>query len=727
LAHRSTFAAEVLIGMTRRGAPGLFAWALLLGVLPTPSAHAQETTTEAAPPPPQDAPASPAAEPEKEQDLPSAANTDDDTPSPADLAGSAFAEAEDSPLPTYHSFRTANAFDGKLGLGALSVRSDPLGYSTGYMTFFSQLDYDGIGGSGFGIHFDGDLRYAPPGMFETVSPAILIDQQNTAYDCVNVYPLNAEGQEDPNSPLCQADRSFYRNPGTVLTGRETNYLRIDKLYAQWRSSFMEVGLGRMLVSEAAQAQVDGLQLKFGLGDLGMLGLFGGLKPNPWHQQIVGFSGGRYTYDPEQEAMLFVPDPLLPGTTSPDDNGIAQSGARSNNAFGESPFGRVLSTQFVTVGLIGSLRLPSVFADLAGVVDLFQGDAALLQQSPGQYGPDRIWLYTSGGWRIIEPLTATWRTSFDVVGFQPFRLRDAFVDLSWRNKSPISAVLSYFHTNTYATALAYLTYFKFTELGPSSFANPDTGEAILNADEQAAYTNALNRGDAENPLLNLNNNRLFVVDRDRVRAEVALAIYESMQTYLRGIFERRGDTPVLFGGEVAAPGGGGVNPAYPVADDALKYGGSVGLRDSFLMGAGHFDLRATWLDGYFQSTTALVGRFGGTWEDRLWMDVGLGAEFNTNDRTYGNVGLNPLAGELSSDPALQDRLYFTTYSTAYLLDTTLGWRVLGGLVVEGSYFGYVEEVPLIARTPEDFNNPGQTQRSDTTQTVHSLFGRALYRF
>lgn len=362
-----------------------------------------------------------------------------------------------------------------------------------------------------------------------------------------------------------------------------------------------------------------------------------------------------------------------------------------------------------------MRTAPFSLDTALVVDLF--DYA---------GLDRVWWHAWGGWRIADTAMLAFRGTVDIIGARPLLPRDVYLGFSWRELGPFSFSASYLKLNTVATALSYEQFFRPLEDPNKTFAQKNPFAA--NSDAPTLYST------------NLNNAQLFLVDRDRVRLEAAFGLGPSLEVYGDVLGERRGDvayaagTPIgqailgirqsveaFFGGPCAydpdapyAPRGS--NPSVPVYADFCRFGGSLGLRDPFLAGVGSFDLRATFLDGYFQSTRRLSLRVGAALGTSLWVEAGGALENHHNHRVF-----------VSYDPsAANGTPHFLARATnAYLLDGTLSWRVLEGLIVEASYFGFLEDVPLQGDTLHQLT--GYPLPRDTSQYTQTLYARTLYRF
>lgn len=641
-----------------------------------------------------------------------------------------------APTPARHSFTTSNAFDGKLGLGLLYMQAQPFGASTGFGQVFWQGDYDGIGGTGFSLHWDVDVRM---GLFEqrdevyvnrdgdlitrdgnSYGPAGQCEPVNDVTPPYNPSLVDPCAEPGPTNPKL-GDAELYRKPFDFHTRRSYDYLRIDSLYGAWDTEWFGVALGRMIVPEASSQTVDGLNAYVSFGRLGKGGAFVGLRPNPWHQQVVGVSSGGGVDD--GFGALFAP---LWGQTEIDADMAERTGAYSNElglGWKEGlPWTQLGSARFFTAGLYSSLRTEPFSVDGALVLDTFDFEL------------DRVWAHLQGGWRIFDPLTLAFRGTLDVLGARPLMPRDLFLDLTWRDLGPFTLGATYYKVNTYATALSYAYYFRALEDPNGITVKPDDPAFPFPGDVDAPIIGA-NR---------LNNARLFVVDRDRVSLDAAMRLGGTFEVYGELIGERRGDglyvenadpakaadgigdaVQGLFEGTCFFPPGAprkpaGVNPDVPVHDDLCKVGGSMGLRDPFLADVGMLDLRFTYLDGYFQSTRRLSARVGASLRDSLWLEVGGGFEDNHNHRVY--TSYSPPLG-------MGGGQHFITAQTtnAYLLDAVVAWRIWAGLMVEASYFGFLETVPFQGDIPVYQDPDGAAQRRDQTQVVQTFFVRTLYRF
>ena len=526
--------------------------------------------------------------------------------------------------------------------------------------------------------------------------------------------------------LANPDESFYRQPGIYATGRNYNYLRIDKLNVGWESDAVGLIIGRMWVDAAAQAPVDGVHLHLGLGGWGRVGLFGGLKSNPWHQQLVGAASGGSLLSGAGQII-----PVLWGDVVADNKWQNQEGAYSNELGTglESglPWTHVASLRFLTAGAYGQVRGPSIFLDSAMVVDLFDTNTL-----------DRVWGHVRGGARITRDIMLAFRGTVDVLGARPLFPRDVYLDLNWRNLGPLSLRINYSKYNTAATANSYGVFFRPLE-DPNQLMqsdNPWRADAgAASAGLQAVYASP------EAQVL-MNRSRLFLVDRDRVRAGVALDLWRSMEIYGEMTGERRGDVayqqdPVFADSAYGLVEGltnlgsfcafdpdqdpyafRGVDMGVPVYADLCRYGASVGLRDPFLGGIGSFDLNASFRDGYFQNTARLSARLGVALADTLWTELGGAYERNDNERVYTGT-------QASADDTSDDR-FFAQATNVYLLDALLSWRIYEGLILEASYFAFLEDIPFQGDTIP-LNGQNAPAPRDTSAFTQSLYARMLYRF
>lgn len=607
-----------------------------------------------------------------------------------------------APTPYLHSYRRANSIDGKIGIGTLWMRTDPFGAASGYGQVFVEGDWNGIGETSFGLHVDLDARTL---LYEPRDPK-LIDVENGAVDVL---------EDDAYT--------FYRRLGTYDTGRSYDYLRLDKLNVSWESDAFGLILGRMWVDAAAQAPVDGFHLHLGLGDWGRLGIFGGLKTNPWHQQLVGANSGGSLWNGAGQLL-----PVLWGDVNKDTTWLDQEGATSNEIGFGLPWTHVASLRFLTSGIYGQIRAPSLFLDSAMVVDLF--DTVQL---------DRVWGHARGGVRISRDLMLAFRGTLDVMGARPLFPRDLYLDLSWRNLGPLSLRLNYTKYNTLATAYSYGAFFRPLE---------DPNGTVLennpwgpNADAAFAAQQALYATPAEQVFRN--RSRLFLVDRDRVRLGAALDLWRSIELYGELTGERRGDVayeqaldfvnsmndftdgiarlPALcsFDPESDPYAFRGSNMSVPVYADLCRLGANVGIRDPFLGGVGSFDLNASWRDGYFQNTARLSSHVGVALADVLWLELGGALEMNQNERVYsGTLNVEP------SEDAPDER--FSPQATNVLsMDALLSWRIIEGLMLEASYFGFLEDIPFQGDTTPGNGQPYPSPR-DTRAYTQTLYARFLYR-
>jgi hypothetical protein len=610
-------------------------------------------------------------------------------------------KAESSPVPERFGFNSANLIDGKVGLGTWFSASSPLGARTGYGTFFGQLDWDGVQNTNWGVHLDFDGRLGL--LYEGLDPTVFVDGQ----------------PEDAANPLTDAQRT-YRRPLTFLTGRTYDYLRIETLYGSYETEDWGVRFGRTFVRPAASAQVDGIDAFFNFGRAGRVGVFGGLKPNPWHQQVVGATAGGWVFLDGQFQRPFwhtlaadeSPNPdVIPG--NPDTK--LTEGAGSNNLY-------VTSTQFITGGLYGTLRLTDVFADASMGFDLFNGNV------------DRAYLYTNAGWRASRSATLNFRGTLDVIGARPLNPRDVVLDFTWRDLGPARFSASYTKINTFATAASYGVFFRPLENNVvlNGANTPVIGDPNLDLYFDDANGVSIAAG------VPLNNAQIFLVDRDKLAAEVAVTMGEdsTFETYATGFIERRGDVawvenaPLDFGAVFAgvsnvfaapcqaAPGQVvGINPAIPVHEDLCRIGVTLGIRDPFLGGAGSFDIHASHINGFFSTTNSAGGSIGAGLGDAAWFELGGGMETTDYHRLWSSF--DPDGDGTGQGQFLSGR------ANAFLMNATASWNIWNGIIVEGSYFGFIEDVPFIGDTRPGFGNIAQQR--DTAQATHSLFARALYRF
>lgn len=613
----------------------------------------------------------------------------------APAAGAASSSAGSPPAPARLSYQRANVLDGKVGLGAMYMRADPWAITTGYGQFFWQTHWDGVGGSPFGLHIDLDARTL---LFEP-RDFRAVDRENA--------PVNASQADDPVA-------NYYRRPAMFASGRSFDYTRIDELYLSYDTDAWGLGLGRMLIASAAQSQVDGAHLYLGLGALGRVGLFTGLKPNPWHPQVVGAAtGGSFV----AEGQVFTP---YWGTLDIDvDYGFKSTGPFANELGAGVPWVQLASLRFFTSGLYTQLRSPTWSFDGALVADLF--DWSVL---------DRVWGHVTGGVRVLPNLHVAYRGTLDVIGARPLMPRDLFLDVSWRRLGPLSLQATYYKINTFATAASYAVFFRPLEdpqktlLNQNPWADSDPGAV---ATSQNLYAERLN------------HTRLFLVDRDRVRIELGLDLADTLQLYADAFGERRGDVAFEpqsdFGKAISAHMTGlqnlgalcafaagdplatqGINPVVPVYADLCRVGATLGLRDPYLFGLGSFDIHGTVFDGYFQSTRRVSSHLGLALGDRLWWEMGGALERNHNHRVY--VSYDPSSSFGSAQ--------FLARATHTLqVDATLVWRLVGGFTVEASYFGFLEDLPFQGDTLDP--PTGYPQPRPAASYTQTLYARTLYRF
>jgi hypothetical protein len=618
-------------------------------------------------------------------------------------------------LPEMNSYSTSSSFAGRVGFATTFVDVEPYVMRTGYGELFAVGDWESIGGSGVGLHFDVDAR---ANVWENRTPCALA--RNDEGVATGAYVLN--GTACDFAPFeNDLAANFYENAGVVPTGRYADFLAIDRLSVSWASDFMKVDVGRTRIPNAAQAQVDGVDLSFSLGSIGRVGGFGGLKPNPWHAQVVGaVSGG----------TVPVQGGEYPSTTwgTLQANAPFLWGANGNELVdvGGAPWLRVFSTRFLTAGLYSALRLGPATADVALAGDLF--DYTNL---------DRVYAYTSGAVRLIEGMTVAWRTHLDVVGARPLLPSQAYLDWTWRDLGPVTLSASWFKVNTSATAVSYARFFAPLE-DPQGLVGDDAqlaGHPAVGGDAarlQAIKDVVAARG--------LDNARIYVVDRDRFVAEAAVVIGPSLQLYGEGIFERRADD--LYAVRDLATGIAGVgagygeyaklfdcapaaadpsapqnNPVFQGWRDPCKLGGTLGIRDPFLGGAGSFDVGLTYLNGHLSSTTRLGGRLGVSATQRLWLEVGGALELNEAERVY--VGDN-LGGEVRPDPP-----FATRAMNVYLVDGSAMLTIWEGISVEGAYLAFFEDLPFQGETGS--NGVPPFVRRDPRQLYQTLMGRAVWRF
>jgi hypothetical protein len=646
------------------------------------------------------------------------------------------------PAPIYYSFRQANTFDGKIGSGLFYARTDPYGASTGYGQFFAEGDWS-IFGTGLGLHFDFDVRGAL-GLFEKRDLTFL--------------PHN-----NPETDRSESPADFYRYPGILATGRTSDYLRVDKLSLSYDVSFLGLEFGRARIPEAAFSVVDGLKIQL-IFDSFRFGFFGGLRPNPWHQQVVGAASGGFQEVPEAINLGIITrsefSPVRPGETDQDASWtyLGETTGPYSNEIGLSmaglgtPWSQLGSYRFQSFGAFTSLRIHPAFLDAALVLDTFFDPNTGIEEpvQTGELDPDsdigflvdRLWLYTSGGVRLFRPLTLSWRATLDVIGARPLAPRDLYIDATWRNLGPIRFSATYYKINTMSTAYSYARFFRPIE-NPAKLEQLDQNEADL-ANGELDYTS-----------ISINNANLYVVDRDRLRAEVALLLGESLEIYSNIIGERRGDylyapsddplqsaegllngidsqsQSVLenficmqpeFTGDDVAPEGTlvGTNPAVPVYSDRCKVGFAIGMRDPVLANVGYADLRYTMMQGYFSTSSRFSAHLGVAVSDRLYLDAGGAYEHNQSARVYSpifpTVDLNaPNNGPYALVPKDLD-----VYEGS--INATL--RIAWGWHLDASYLGYLEDLPYQGEALYGNEPP---LRRDTHQFTQILFFRNTVRF
>lgn len=690
--------------------------------------------------------------------------------------------AIDEPIPQRYSFKSRDTFDGKVGAGLLYMDSRPFGATTGYGQVFWQGDWDGAFGTGLGFHWDVDVR---AGLFEQRNRTFLNKREEAVlfedgqaqpngltcppeadgdppppYEPSYLDPcIPLEQRNDPNNPPRQlADAELTRTPYTFYTGRTYDYLRLDRLYLSYDTSFFGFGLGRMLIAPAAQASVDGVDAYFNLGNIGAIGIFGGVKPNPWHQQVVGAASGGGIDD--GVGAYFAPlwagvdiDPWSYRNTGAYSNELGPPHEDPEND-NDLPWLHLGSARFLTTGGYASLRTQRFSLDASLVFDFFDLVDTSGLADPDLSGIDRIWGHTSGAWRILDQLTLAFRGTLDFIGARPLQPRDLFLDLTWRNLGPLTVGATYFKVNTFTTAYSYATFFRPLEDPYGAVRNPadpnnpwQQKAAQLDPNNQAnQINNLLADGTFASQLANqrLNNGQLFIVDRDRVGLDASLAIGGTFQLYGELVGERRSDyaytanlefadsldgmidgvTGALSGGLCSFPTGDplqpqGINPSMPVHIDLCTWGGTLGLRDPFLGDVGSFDVHVTVRNGYFQTTTRAAATLGTSVRDRLWVEAGGGVQQNVNQRVFSNF-TPPLEGGQGVP------FYVARQLNAYTLHGTAAWRIWEGLMVEATYFGFLEEVPFQGDTYVEvyFETP---LRRETTQYTQTLFLRTLYRF
>ena len=600
---------------------------------------------------------------------------------------------DESIVPEVYSFKTVNAFDGKISLSTLFIQTEPFGASTGYVNPTIQLDWDGILGSPFSAHIDLDGRFP------------LFEPRNTQI-------IGRDGVLSPPEQGVARPENYYRSVGTFASGRFYDwYLRVNEIYGEYATSSFSTKLGRFMLRQVAQNQVDGISGAFNFG-AHEIGAFAGLKSNPFHHRLVGATSG-YVYASNGE--LFPPE-----------WGGVDPTATLQGRFGNE-IANLGSLRFQTLGAYGSLKFDSFFLDSSLTADLF--DAQL----------DRVWLHANGGARFFKNLTTNFRATLDVIGARPYLPRDVFVDVTWKDLGPIDVSATYSKFNTFATAQSFAFYFRPIEdpngaIGvPANPAQPDApADPFLVQEPNAA-----------SPLvgLALNNTQLFLVDRDRLSLQADWAFWNTTEFYAKGFVERRADAAFVQGGkfesgtlnlasglcsydnvQLANP----INPLVPVQDDLCKVGGTIGIRDTFLGGYGLFDFHVTGLNGYFQQSTVFSGRGGAALGDTLWLELGAQFELNSNERVYtGGVGVEEFVDPNAVEP-LDPAGFFTTQDTsAFILDASMTWNIFYGAAIQAGYYGLIETLPFQG---ESNNGAGNLRfRRIETQTMNQLYGRVLWRF
>lgn len=627
-------------------------------------------------------------------------------------------DGDATPAPILYSFRKGNTFDGKVGTGFLYARTDPFGGTTGYSQLFAEGDWS-IFGTGLGLHFDFELR-GGLGLFEQRDTTLVSD--------------------DPDA---EETKNFYRYPGTYVTGRTTDYLRIDRLSLSYDVSLLNLELGRIRVPEASFAVVDGLQVAL-MFDSFRFGLFGGLKPNPWHQQVVGAASGGFAPVPLNIGSLNEYYSVLMGTTQSNrywGNEGETTGPYSNELGLGYPWTQIGSYRFQSAGLYSAVRVHPIFLDAALVLDTFidpnttLNDAGELEEGSTGFIIDRLWLYTSGGARVFRPLTISWRATLDIIGARPLSPRDLFVDATFRNLGPLRFSASYYKVNTMSTAFSYARFFLPLE-------NPTQLDNITQDDDAGIWSSQP-----------INNTNLFVVDRDRLRAQVALLLGESFETYTELIGERRGD--YLFSRSDDAVGTTstflsglgqtdvnqlaehfyctgdqntpitpatlvGTNASVPVYRDRCKVGFSMGARDPVLANVGFADFRYTFMQGYFSTSSRLSGQLGAAILDRLHVAANGGYERNQSARVYSPAPIVDSTG-VQED---QGHSYLPKSTSVYEFGANASLRIVAGWHVEANYLAFYEDIPY--QGDSDLTRLNGT-REDTHQLTQLVFARTLVRF
>ncbi len=734
-----------------------------------------------------------------------------DTPEATPVGQFVDLDGDASPTPVVHSFR-GDLLNIKIGTGFAGAQSSPFGARTGYGQVFTEGDW-AIGNTGLGFHWDVDLR-AAAGLFEQrgqpfgfglLSPPTYISTQNEPYDPTTTLD-DGTTAVDPNNVADNVQAAYYRRAGIFVTGRNTDYLRIDRLYLSYDIDLFGIDVGRVRVPAAQSTVLDGAQVRLDF-DIFRLGAFAGFRPNPWHQQVVGASSGG-----------FIPF-SIPGGDNPPyeyfqlgwgqlnyDQAYSQGGTTTgpySNDVGTSllgfglPWMQLGSIRHPSVGGWAALRFDPVFMDIGAGVDLF-GDPwfAVCESTtpdqdcqavpdpatnvapaidngqlyrPSNVGPfgatplglDRVYVTSTGGVRVFQPLTIAWRGTIDIIGAKPLWIRDLFLDATWRNLGPVNISASYFKINTWATALSYYRFFRPLENGQSQLVNGNPN----NADVTGIGL----------PPDQLNASNLFIVDRDRLRLSISAYVWGSLETYLDLIGERRndfaygfnsldgsslpnqftglGDSLSLLGdldaqsqqflcnqsprddnGNPVAPSAYalvGSNPTVPVYTDRCKIGATLGIRDAFLANIASFDLHLTHMQGYFSANTRVAGSLGVAWEDRIYVGINGAAERNFVHRVFAPIcnasGVCPpdYAPADSAEHAGSTWGYVPQALGAYQLGLDASARVVAGWYVEGAYFGWIEEVPYNG----DYyaNAAGVPQLRDPYQITHSIYLRTLYRF
>lgn len=708
------------------------------------------------------------------------------------------------PTPVEHAFRQTNFVNGKVGTGLFFAHTWPFNGRTGYVNTFAEGDASGLFGTGLGLHWDVEVRGALSAFEARTDPQYITDpdgRRSTLTETREYIPPNSAPDTLP--PYRFID-PYYRNTGTFVTGRTTDYLRIDRLALSYDVAFFGVDLGRSRIPEAALTVVDGLNLRFDFG-VARFGAFAGLKPNPWHQQVVGAGSGGFVPVPLfGEGAPAEHVPVAWGSTNIDPSrGFSgeTTGPYSNEIGGSLigqgyPWTQLGSYRFQTFGLASALRFAPAFVDAALVVDTFYDPNTGISTATGElvnasdgFQLDRVWLSTAGGARIFDPLTVAWRGTLDVIGARPLFPRDVFLDATWRNLGPVTLSVSYFKINTLATAYSYARFFRPLE-NPSRLTLFDmmTGAERADYEQRGAITPETNaqlearRTAFQAAGANINNNNLFVVDRDRVTATAAFFMGDSFQIFTDLVGERRNDFLYTVQNDIGAsfqsyadgltgigdtlpnqitcsqaqnlddydprdptkatPPPGllvGTNPSMPVWADRCKLGFTLGMRDPFLGRVGSFDLRFTQLFGYFSSTTRLSGRLGIMMGDRMSLDLASGFERNDNHRVYqpgvrrctggGFPDCQPIvitAPQNGPEAADTDFRFLPWPTNVYDLSAALTIRIVAGWFAELSYFGVLEEIPYMG----DYfpiGGAGDPQRRDTVQYTQVVTVRTLYRF